>query len=168
LVDLVVEDTDAEEAERVRARKEGGDFWNRDEQKHFVRTYDVGGEAAGEQIREGFDVRELPSAEPPEFAVDEDEDEGDGEVGGSKGGPQYGSLNEERDAWDSPDRHLWCWQFGVSNCERWSKRSWLGVWLGRELHSAYLYPVGVTKTGFRGNSDNLTSISTVLKTSNLQ
>jgi hypothetical protein len=31
LVDLVVEDTDAEEAERVRARKEGGDFWNQDE-----------------------------------------------------------------------------------------------------------------------------------------
>jgi hypothetical protein len=106
LVDLVVEDTDAEEAERVRARKEGGDFWNRDEQKHFVRTYDVGGEAAGEQIREGFDVRELPSAEPPEFAVDEDEDEGDGEFGGSKRKPQYGSLNEEREAWDSPDRHL--------------------------------------------------------------
>jgi hypothetical protein len=41
---------------------------------------------------------------------------------------------------------------------------------GESLHSAYLYPVGVTKTGFRGNSDNLTSISTVLiaRTSNLQ
>lgn len=105
LVDLVVEDTDAEEAERVRARKEGGDLWNQDEQKHFVRTYDVDGEAAGEQIREGFDVRELPSVEPPEFAVDEDQDISDGESSGSQKKPQYGSLNEERDAWNSPDRH---------------------------------------------------------------
>lgn len=36
LVDLIVEDTEAEEAERVRARKEGGSEWNEDEQKHFV------------------------------------------------------------------------------------------------------------------------------------
>ena len=36
LVDLVVEDHDAEEVERVRARKEGGAAWNEDETKHFV------------------------------------------------------------------------------------------------------------------------------------
>lgn len=36
LVDLVVEDTEAEEIERVRARKEGGAAWNEDEPKHFV------------------------------------------------------------------------------------------------------------------------------------
>ena len=36
LVDLVVEDFDAEEVERVRARKEGGPAWNEVEQKHFV------------------------------------------------------------------------------------------------------------------------------------
>ena len=36
LVDLVVEDTQAEETERVRARKEGGAAWNEDEPKHFV------------------------------------------------------------------------------------------------------------------------------------
>lgn len=36
LVDLVVEDTEAEEVERVRARKEGGPGWNEVEQKHFV------------------------------------------------------------------------------------------------------------------------------------
>ena len=36
LVDLVIEDTEAEETERVRARKEGGSAWNQDEQKHFV------------------------------------------------------------------------------------------------------------------------------------
>ena len=36
LVDLIVEDTGAEEAERVRARKEGGPGWNEEEPKHFV------------------------------------------------------------------------------------------------------------------------------------
>ena len=36
LVDLVVEDAEAEEAERVRARKEGGAIWNEDTPKHFV------------------------------------------------------------------------------------------------------------------------------------
>ena len=36
LVDLVVEDHQAEEIERVRARKEGGPGWNEVEQKHFV------------------------------------------------------------------------------------------------------------------------------------
>jgi hypothetical protein len=106
LVDLVVEDTEAEEAERVRARKEGGDLWNQDEHKRFVRTYDPDGEATGEQIREGFDVRELPSAEPSAFAVDEDEAERDKQSSGWKGKPQYGSLNEEREAWDSPGQHL--------------------------------------------------------------
>ena len=36
LVDLVVEDTKAEETERVRARKEGGSGWNEVEPKIFV------------------------------------------------------------------------------------------------------------------------------------
>lgn len=36
LVDLVIEDTEAEEAERVRARKEGGPQWNLNEPEHFV------------------------------------------------------------------------------------------------------------------------------------
>lgn len=36
LVDLVVEDTTAEEVERVRARKEGGAGWNSAEPKRFV------------------------------------------------------------------------------------------------------------------------------------
>lgn len=36
LVDLVVEDVQAEEIERVRARKEGSPEWNRTEPKHFV------------------------------------------------------------------------------------------------------------------------------------
>ena len=36
LVDLMVEDTKAEETERVRARKEGGSAWNEAETKHFM------------------------------------------------------------------------------------------------------------------------------------
>lgn len=36
LVDLVIEDKEAEETERVRARKEGGSAWNQDEIKQFV------------------------------------------------------------------------------------------------------------------------------------
>jgi hypothetical protein len=36
LVDLVVEDEEAEEIERVRARKEGSPRWNETQPKHFV------------------------------------------------------------------------------------------------------------------------------------
>lgn len=35
-MDLVVEDHEAEEVERVRARKEGGSGWNEVPQKYFV------------------------------------------------------------------------------------------------------------------------------------
>lgn len=36
LVDLMVEDTKAEETERVRARKEGGSAWNQEDTKHYM------------------------------------------------------------------------------------------------------------------------------------
>ena len=36
LVDLVIEDEQAERVERVRARKEGGPGWNEVESKHYV------------------------------------------------------------------------------------------------------------------------------------
>lgn len=36
LVDLVVEDHEAEQVERVRAKKEGGPGWNEHQPKHFV------------------------------------------------------------------------------------------------------------------------------------
>jgi hypothetical protein len=52
LVDLVVEDHQAEEVERVRARKEGGSAWNEEPAKHFVQTYP--GAGAEEEVREGF------------------------------------------------------------------------------------------------------------------
>lgn len=41
LVDLVVEDRQAEEVERVRARKEGGPGWNQVPAKHFVYVYSL-------------------------------------------------------------------------------------------------------------------------------
>ncbi|KAF2768263.1 DUF300-domain-containing protein, partial [Teratosphaeria nubilosa] len=53
LVDLVVEDHEAEAVERVRARKEGGPGWNSVEQKHFVKTYPDVPEGA-EEVRQGY------------------------------------------------------------------------------------------------------------------
>ncbi|KAF2817038.1 DUF300-domain-containing protein [Mytilinidion resinicola] len=84
LVDLVVEDHEAEEVERVRARKEGGPGWNEVAPKHFIHAYPEEGQA--EEVREGFDP-DNPEPHNPEqahnldspFAVgdgDEDEDSG--------------------------------------------------------------------------------------------
>ncbi|KAG6991381.1 hypothetical protein G7Y79_00052g087210 [Physcia stellaris] len=102
LVDLIVEDHDAEEVERVRARKEGGAAWNEDETKHFVRTY--GDEDEGEQIREGFDPSEIPATSAPsaEFAVGDDEDEEeDADLDNSRNKPsaRYGEL-DDRNIWN--------------------------------------------------------------------
>jgi len=80
LVDLVVEDHDAEEIDRIRARKEGGPAWNEVENKHFVHTYPQEGQA--EEVREGFEP-DVPEAHNPErvhnldypFKVGTDEDE---------------------------------------------------------------------------------------------
>lgn len=109
LVDLVVEDTEAEEAERVRARKEGGDAWNRQEQKHFVRTYSVGSHESGEAIREGFDPSKISGKyPPPEHAVSDDEDEDESKAQGSSdpkcgtGEGRYGSLMD-----DMNDQNVW-------------------------------------------------------------
>lgn len=99
LVDLVVEDADAEEVERVRARKEGGPAWNQEEQKHFVRTYED--EDLGEDIRQGFEPSNLKASdEPPEFAIGEDPDEGPEE----NRLPAPALSGEERNPWDSPGR----------------------------------------------------------------
>ncbi|KIW73601.1 hypothetical protein PV04_01705 [Phialophora macrospora] len=110
VVDLVVEDTDAEEAEVVRARKEGGDSWNRAPQRHFVRTYNIDEEAPEAQdIREGYDPSKVPSRPPaPERAVSEDEDnildERDrgrslNQSGTERGEGQYANLIEEDNVW---------------------------------------------------------------------
>ncbi|KAJ6257030.1 hypothetical protein Dda_7914 [Drechslerella dactyloides] len=58
VVDLVVEDTQAEEIERVRARKEGGPGWNEEDPKVFVTQYPP--EDAGEVQRTGFEPDDIP------------------------------------------------------------------------------------------------------------
>ncbi|TKA75238.1 hypothetical protein B0A49_04219 [Cryomyces minteri] len=81
LVDLVIEDHQAEEVERVRARKEGGPGWNEVEQKHYVKAYPNDGEEE-EEVREGFNP-DKPDTSGPEqdhnlsgpFSVGDDEDE---------------------------------------------------------------------------------------------
>ena len=80
LVDLVVEDKEAEGIERVRARKEGGPGWNSVEQRHFVKTYPD--EEEQEEVRQGFNpdrpekkiTDENHTLDDP-FAVGEGEDE---------------------------------------------------------------------------------------------
>jgi hypothetical protein len=100
LVDLVIEDEEAEDAERVRARKEGGDRWNRDnhgEPKHFVRTYSVDGAEEGDEIRpSGYDPSKVPADHPPpEQAISDSEDEGESSGSGSKNAGGYGSIADD-------------------------------------------------------------------------
>ncbi|KAF2101705.1 DUF300-domain-containing protein [Rhizodiscina lignyota] len=68
LVDLVVEDHEAETVERVRARKEGGPTWNESETKRYVRTYPTTEQA--EDVRQGY---EPTQAEPPQLHASDDE-----------------------------------------------------------------------------------------------
>ncbi|KAF2472874.1 DUF300-domain-containing protein [Lindgomyces ingoldianus] len=124
LVDLVVEDHEAEEVERVRARKEGGPGWNEVAPKHFVHTYPQQGHQ--EEVREGFDP-DHPQPHNPErahnldspFAVGDEVDEEDKldrkliiseeaeqwehrdnhDEPDQRPSPQYGSFREERNVW---------------------------------------------------------------------
>ncbi|OMP82207.1 Transmembrane protein 184-like protein [Diplodia seriata] len=129
LVDLVVEDHEAEEVERVRARKEGGPGWNEAEPKHFVRTYPEDGQE--EEVREGFDP-DNPQPHQPErehnldapFTVGEDEEAGarndemrlesdeatqwqtrdlNDDSDRPQASPHYGSFREERSIWSTRD-----------------------------------------------------------------
>ncbi|KAF2004557.1 DUF300-domain-containing protein [Amniculicola lignicola CBS 123094] len=124
LVDLVVEDHEAESVERVRARKEGGPGWNEVEQKHFVHTYPQDGQE--EEVREGFNPDE-PQQHNPEAAHNLDDpeedskkdhkplvneeaqrwktrdvsaaDDNDDTDDTNRPSPQYGSFREERNVW---------------------------------------------------------------------
>lgn len=97
-----MEDTEAEDVERVRARKEGGDRWNRDQPKHYVRTYSIDKEhQEGDTIREGFEPNEVPAATiTSEHAVsdDDDDDDQEGDITPNTSG-RYGSLVEESNVW---------------------------------------------------------------------
>lgn len=100
LVDLVVEDHDAEEIERVRARKEGGSAWNEEPARHFVPTYP--GASAEEEVREGF-APDVPEVHNPEevhnldypFTVEEEDPE---ELKAKGIKPP---VNEEAERWES-------------------------------------------------------------------
>ncbi|KAF1952361.1 DUF300-domain-containing protein [Byssothecium circinans] len=126
LVDLVVEDHEAEDVERVRARKEGGSGWNEVPAKHFVHAYPEEGE--DEAVREGFDPTN-PEPHNPEqvhnldypFTTEEGEqskdtkppineeaerwEERDYSNDADQGqdrerSPQYGSFRDEHNAWN--------------------------------------------------------------------
>lgn len=102
LIDLVVEDHEAEQMERVRARKEGGKEWNSQEQRHFVRTYSIGSEHSGDSVREGYDPSKVSADLPlPEHAVADDEED----IGESSSGSNNDSAAQNYDSLD--DRHVW-------------------------------------------------------------
>ena len=108
LVDLTVEDNEAEEVERVRARKEGGAAWNEAQPRHYVRTYDD--EDEGNDIRSGFEPSKIPAGGSPENAIQEGEEEGDsaGYSSNSRNETPYGDM-DDRDIWsrkDDDDRYL--------------------------------------------------------------
>ncbi|PNS16826.1 Transmembrane protein 184 [Sphaceloma murrayae] len=117
LVDILVEDSEAGEVERVRARKEGGPGWNNLDRKHFVNAYEEGD---GETVREGFNPdrpiardERRPHNMDSAFAVGEEEEEsGEDELGHHQPWDHrrfaesdtrrhdYGSFHEERDVWE--------------------------------------------------------------------
>ena len=112
LVDLVTEDREAEETERVRARKEGGARWNENEQRHFVRNFED--DEQGLDIRHGFDPQEIAPASGSDFAIqddDEEEEEEDdddessdhndhGDQGGGKTSLKHGNDLDDRNVWN--------------------------------------------------------------------
>lgn len=98
LVDLVVEDHEAEAIERVRARKEGGPGWNSVEQKHFVKTFPD--EPEQEEVRQGFNpdkpeerITDANHTLDEPFAL-EDSDNDDLEAVGDK--PGYDEIGHEQ------------------------------------------------------------------------
>ena len=102
LVDLVVEDTEAEQVERVRARKEGGAEWNDNEAKHFVRTYNDDDE--GEIIRSGFQPAKNPPPSSSDLAVCNEQGE-EAESEEAQQGNDQGRSSAQYDSLD--DRHVW-------------------------------------------------------------
>jgi len=130
LLDISVEDHQAEQIERVRARKEGGPGWNETEQKHFVQVYTGDNEnALQEEVRQGFNPDQPEAADETDmhdvdtpFRVGEDEEEEATDELGQKTpwerreyGDEddddddeerrdYGNFSDERDAWGSGDQ----------------------------------------------------------------
>lgn len=123
LIDLVIEDQDAEEVERVRARKEGSPEWNKHNPKHFVRTFPESDEE--EVVREGHEptgehnkepdqshavgpdfpdgTKNKNDDEPPEAVTWKERDYNEVESS-SASRPRYHYTDEEPNVWDSPKR----------------------------------------------------------------
>ncbi|RMY70409.1 hypothetical protein D0864_09512 [Hortaea werneckii] len=121
LVDLVVEDKQAEEIARVRARKEGGPRWNEGEQRVFVKTFGDeadaeerqrwrGGNGVGGGSGAGFgkgggdgDGGEQEEEEEEEEVVPEEAEEEVflGGKGGFRGPGAGAEEDEERNPWAS-------------------------------------------------------------------
>jgi hypothetical protein len=79
LVDLIVEDKQAEAIERVRARKEGGPGWNRINQQHFVHVYPP--ESPAEDVRTGFNPdRVEQKVVDGSHYLDDPHDDDDGDI----------------------------------------------------------------------------------------
>ena len=110
-----MEDKEAEEIERVRARKEGGAGWNSMEQKHFVKTFPD--EAEAEEIRQGFNpdrpekkiTDEIHTLEtPPDEMEAVDEVPGRDQLGAQQPWEERrypdGAFDEEREAWGGDRR----------------------------------------------------------------
>lgn len=88
LVDLVVEDHEAEQIERIRARKEGGPGWNSVDQRHFVKTYPDEDEA--EEVRQGF------NPDKPEKKIVDENHNLDGPFAIGDGDDAEGTNDENR------------------------------------------------------------------------
>ncbi|KAI7249488.1 hypothetical protein KC352_g13115, partial [Hortaea werneckii] len=105
LVDLVVEDKQAEEIARVRARKEGGPRWNEGEQRVFVKTFGDEADAEERQRRAGGgEGLGKGDGEEEEVVPEEAEEEvflGRSGEGRGSGGERDGHEEEERNPWAS-------------------------------------------------------------------
>lgn len=97
VVDLVVEDTQAEEIERVRARKEGGPDWNGEDPKIFVTKYPP--KDPGHVERSGFETEHIPTP------IDTRENNTDTSRAGGSGATSQGNFvvaEEEEEEEDTP------------------------------------------------------------------
>ena len=102
LVDLVVEDKQAEEIARVRARKEGGPRWNEGEQKVFVKTFSDEADAEERQRWRGGNGAEGGRGGDGEPVPEEAEEE---VFLGGKGG--FRGVGREEEEEEEEERNPW-------------------------------------------------------------
>ncbi|GAD92411.1 hypothetical protein AOR_1_496014 [Paecilomyces variotii No. 5] len=100
LVDLVVEDQEAERRERSQTRRELGSAWNEPEHKHYLKRPSgepVEDVAAAQQNLRQTAATAPSNSEQPTFAVGEDTEEEDTRPTVPRLG--YGDFDEERNVW---------------------------------------------------------------------